>query len=124
MAARNSLEGLIKTYTLTTMWLRNITRDEAEEKLMDYDVAAGPIQYIDEVAEYYHFKYRKYVDIIEDEYYGPILHGTPPLGYQHRTPARVKWMGRPLGIDNELIYSKYLGFGPVKLRELKEKGVI
>jgi crotonobetainyl-CoA:carnitine CoA-transferase CaiB-like acyl-CoA transferase len=124
MAARNALEALIKTYTLTTMWLRNITRDVAEEKLMEYEIAAGPVMYLDEVAEYYHFKYRKFVDVIEDEYYGPILHCAPPLAYQHRTPARVKWMGRPLGIDNEHIYAKYLGIGPTQLRELKEKGII
>ncbi len=124
MAARNALHALIKTYTLTTMWLRSQTRDQVESKLMEYEVAAGPVKFIDEVAEYYHFKYRKYVDLIEDIYYGPILYCTHALSYQHRTPARVKWIGRPVGADNEYIYSKYLGLGPEKIEELRQKEVI
>ena len=61
MAARNALQSLIKTYTVTTRWLRDINRIEAETKLMEYEIAAGPILYIDEVCEFPHFKYRPWV---------------------------------------------------------------
>ena len=37
-----SAAGLTKTYTLTTRWLRDTNRVEAEEKLMGYQLAAGP----------------------------------------------------------------------------------
>ncbi len=40
------------------------------------------------------------------------------------TPPRTKWVCRPVGYDNGFIYLKYLGYGPAKLRELKEQGVI
>jgi len=33
-------------------------------------------------------------------------------------------MGRPLGFDNGEVDKRSLGFGPMKLRELKDKGVI
>jgi crotonobetainyl-CoA:carnitine CoA-transferase CaiB-like acyl-CoA transferase len=124
MAARNALHALIKTYTLTTRWLREITRYEAEQKLLEYDVAAGPVMYMDEVAEFPHFKYRPWVHLVEDEHYGTLMYAVPPDAYQHRTPARVKWLGRPLGHDNSEIYMRYLGMGNEQLRELKEKGVI
>jgi crotonobetainyl-CoA:carnitine CoA-transferase CaiB-like acyl-CoA transferase len=40
------------------------------------------------------------------------------------TPPRTKWVCRPVGYDNGYIYLNYLGFGPVKLKELEAKGVI
>ncbi|MCL6634614.1 MAG: CoA transferase [Peptococcaceae bacterium] len=124
IAARNAFQALTKTYTLTTMWLRENTRAQVEKKLMQYDVAAGPIMTIDEVAEFPHFIYRPWVSLIEDEHYGTLMYAVPPNAFQHRTPHRVKWMGRPLGHDNSEIYGRYLGMGNEQLSELKEKGVI
>jgi crotonobetainyl-CoA:carnitine CoA-transferase CaiB-like acyl-CoA transferase len=91
---------------------------------MEYEIAAGPILYIDEVAEFPHFKYRPWVNTIEDEQYGTLMYAESTTAYQYRTPARVKSLGRPLGQDNGEIYKRYLGLGPMKLRELKDKGVI
>jgi crotonobetainyl-CoA:carnitine CoA-transferase CaiB-like acyl-CoA transferase len=124
MGARNALEALTKTYTVTSMWLRNINRIEAEEKLLEYEIAAGPLLYLDEVSEFPHFKYRPWVYTIEDEHYGTLMYAYPPHGYQMMTPGRVKWLGRPLGKDNGEIFTKYLGLGPMTLRQLKDKGVV
>ncbi|MHC1730092.1 MAG: CaiB/BaiF CoA transferase family protein [Syntrophobacteraceae bacterium] len=124
MAARNALQSLIKTYTVTTKWLRDLNRYEAEQELLKYEIAAGPLLYIDEVAEFPHFKYRPWVAEIEDEHYGTVMHATSTNAFQQKTPARVKWLGRPLGHDNAEIFLKYLDIGQQKQRELKEKGVI
>jgi crotonobetainyl-CoA:carnitine CoA-transferase CaiB-like acyl-CoA transferase len=124
IAARNAFEALTKTYTLTTMWLRDNTRAQTEKKLMAYDVAAGPVMTIDEVAEFPHFKYRPWMSLFEDDHYGTLMYAVPPASFQYRTPARVKWMGRPLGQDNPEIYGRYLGMGNEQLGQLKEKGVI
>jgi crotonobetainyl-CoA:carnitine CoA-transferase CaiB-like acyl-CoA transferase len=46
---------------------------------------------------------------------------------QHKmteSPIRTKWVCRPVGYDNGHIYLKYLGWGPSKLKELKQKGII
>jgi crotonobetainyl-CoA:carnitine CoA-transferase CaiB-like acyl-CoA transferase len=123
VGARNALHALIKTYTLTTRWLREINRVEAEEKLMDYEIAAGPILYTDEVAEFPHFKYRPWIYTTESDY-GTILYGTSPNAFQVKTPHRLKWMGRALGKDNYMIYQRYSGLGPTKVDAFKEKGVI
>ena len=40
------------------------------------------------------------------------------------TPIRTKWVCRPAGYDNEHIFLKHLSFGPRKLQELKERGII
>jgi crotonobetainyl-CoA:carnitine CoA-transferase CaiB-like acyl-CoA transferase len=124
MGARNALQALIKTYTLTTRWLRDINRIEAEQKLMEYEIAAGPILFIDEVAEFPHFVYRPWVTNIDSDQYGTVMYAVSPNSYQMRTPHRVKWVGRPLGKDNYEMYMRYLGMGQTKVNELKEKGVI
>ena len=123
VGARNALHALIKTYTLTTRWLREINRVEAEDKLMDYEIAAGPILFIDEVCEFPHFKYRPWVNTCETDY-GTVLYPTTPNCYQQRTPHRLKWMGRRLGKDTYDVYRRWIGLSPSKVDELKGKGVV
>jgi hypothetical protein len=36
----------------------------------------------------------------------------------------LKWIGRPLGYDNEEIYQRLLGLGREKLAEIKKRAVI
>jgi hypothetical protein len=46
---------------------------------------------------------------------------------QHKmteTPIRTKWVCRPVGYDNDYIYLKYLSIGPVKLKRLKQDGIV
>ena len=122
MGARNALHALIKTYTLTTRWLRDTNRVEAETKLLEYQLAAGPVMYIDEVAEFPHFKYRPWIYTMRPTT-ARCCSRCPPT-YQMRTPFRVKLMGRALGFDNYEIFLKCCGDGQTKVNELKEKGVI
>ncbi|HSG28933.1 MAG TPA: hypothetical protein VLA34_10670, partial [Candidatus Krumholzibacterium sp.] len=69
------------------------------------------------------FKYRPWVSTCETDY-GTILYATPPNAFQIKTPHRVKWLGRSLGKDNYEIYRRWLGMGPTRVDDLKEKGVI
>lgn len=60
---------------------------------------------------------------IQDPVYGELIVAQA----QHKmteSPIRTKWVCRPVGYDNEHIYLKYLGWGPSKLKELKQKGII
>jgi len=60
---------------------------------------------------------------VQDPVYGELIVAQA----QHKmteNPIRTKWVCRPVGYDNEHIYLKYLGWGPSKLKELKQKGVI
>lgn len=113
----------VKTYTLLSEWQKDQSRSEAEKKLIAQQVASGGVTYIDEVAEYPHFKYRGHVAELEDQLYGKILFGTTPF-LQEKCPGRTKWIGRPLGYDNEDVYKKLLNFGREDLGGLRKRGVI
>jgi crotonobetainyl-CoA:carnitine CoA-transferase CaiB-like acyl-CoA transferase len=113
----------VKTYTLLSEWQKDQSRSEAEKKLIAQQVASGGVTYIDEVAEYPHFKYRGHVAELEDRLYGKVLFGTTPF-LQERCPGRTKWIGRPLGYDNEDVYKKLLNFGRGDLAGLRKRGVI
>jgi succinyl-CoA---D-citramalate CoA-transferase len=123
MGARNALHALIKTYTLTTRWLRDLNRIQAEQKLLEYEIAAGPILFFDEVCEFPHFKYRPWVYTIEGDY-GTLLYSTPNNAFMSTVPHRVKWMGRRLGKDNNEVYQRWVGISPSQVEALKERGVI
>jgi crotonobetainyl-CoA:carnitine CoA-transferase CaiB-like acyl-CoA transferase len=60
---------------------------------------------------------------VKDPVYGELVVAQA----QHKmteTPIRTKWVCRPVGYDNEHIYLKYMGFGPRRLKQLKEAGII
>jgi crotonobetainyl-CoA:carnitine CoA-transferase CaiB-like acyl-CoA transferase len=60
---------------------------------------------------------------IEDRLYGKVLFGTTPF-LQEKAPGRTKWLGRPLGYDNEDVYKKLLNFGREDLAKLEKQGAI
>lgn len=46
---------------------------------------------------------------------------------QHKmteTPVRTKWVCRPVGYDNQFIYSKFLGLGPHRIKALEDNGIV
>lgn len=59
----------------------------------------------------------------EDPHYGELTIANLPQKMT-ASPPRVKWVCRPVGADNAYVYNKRLAWGPSKLKEMKEKGVI
>lgn len=113
----------VKTYTLLCEWLKENSRSEAERKLIRQEVASGGVMAIHEVAEYPHFKYRGQVAEFDDRLYGPLLVGSSPM-LAEKIPARLKWIGRPVGYDNEDVYRRLLGFTREDFERLKRQGAI
>jgi crotonobetainyl-CoA:carnitine CoA-transferase CaiB-like acyl-CoA transferase len=113
----------VKTLVCLTDWMKDWTREECRAKLLEEEVAAGGVSFLDEVAEEPHFKYRGMVRSIDTAHYGKVLF-CGSVFYGHRTPGRVKDLGRPIGFDNVDVYYKLLGFDTSKLNELYEKGLI
>ncbi|MBW2618943.1 MAG: CoA transferase [Deltaproteobacteria bacterium] len=60
---------------------------------------------------------------VEDPIYGPVVCAQSQWKAT-QTPPRTRWVCRPVGHDNGYVYLNYLGYGPVKLKELEEEGVI
>ena len=113
----------VKTYTMLAEWLKDNPRSDAERKLQRQQVASGGVLYVNEVAEYPHFKYRGHVAEYESPHYGKILYGTTPF-IQYKTPGRLKWMGRPTGYDNEDVYRRLLGFTREDFARLRQAKAI
>jgi crotonobetainyl-CoA:carnitine CoA-transferase CaiB-like acyl-CoA transferase len=113
----------VKTYTLLCEWLKDNTRAEAERKLVRQEVASGGVMAVHEVAEYPHFKYRGQVTEFDDQLYGKVLVGSSP-NLAEKIPARLKWLGRPVGYDNEDVYRRLLGFTREDFARLKKQEVI
>ncbi len=113
----------VKTYTLLSEWGKDLTRMESEGALLEEEVASGGVLFTDEVAEYKHFKYRVHVAMVDTEHYGPVLYGTSPL-QSHRTPARVRFLGRPVGYDNDDVYRRLIGLTRDDMISLRENNVI
>ncbi len=59
----------------------------------------------------------------EDPVYGELTICNQPWKMTE-TPPRVKWICRPVGADNQFIYSTFLGLGKGDLEELKKKGIL
>jgi crotonobetainyl-CoA:carnitine CoA-transferase CaiB-like acyl-CoA transferase len=116
-------EAQVKTYTNLVDWMKTKSRDEAGRELLEEEVASGGVTYIDEVAEYPHYKYRGHVREIDDRLYGKVLYAGSSFKAE-KTPGRVKWLGRPAGYDNEDVYRRLLGFSKDDLRRLTAEEVI
>ena len=92
-------------------------------RLAPVTFAVGAVQDPIEVWQQDNWWVRGVFQRINDPVYGEVVVARQaPL--MTETPPRIKWVCRPVGYDNPYIYAKYLGFGPQKLKELKEKGVI
>jgi len=113
----------VKTYTVLSEWGKDKSRQEAEDALLEEEVASGGVLFTDEIAEYSHFKYRGHLRAYESQQYGKVLAGTPP-NQMHKTPARIKMLGRPAGYDNEDVLRRLAGLNGETLRELKANNVI
>jgi crotonobetainyl-CoA:carnitine CoA-transferase CaiB-like acyl-CoA transferase len=58
-----------------------------------------------------------------DPFYGDVAFQAPPWKMT-LTPARLKWLCRPVGADNEYIYLRYLGVGKEKIKDWEEKNIL
>ncbi|MEM1539424.1 MAG: CoA transferase [Candidatus Bathyarchaeia archaeon] len=116
------VEKETRKYTFEEL-LRKSVEYAKSGRLAPKTFAIGPVQDPIEVLEQENWWIRGVFQRIKDPIYGEVVVARQaPL--MTETPPRVKWVCRPVGYDNQYIYSKYLSFGPQKLKELKEKGVI
>jgi crotonobetainyl-CoA:carnitine CoA-transferase CaiB-like acyl-CoA transferase len=110
----------------------NYTADELVDIIYKYSkrddkkgtVVSGRLENPRDVLTREHWQERRTFLKWDDPNYGDLLIQNSSFKAMTRTPGRVKWVCRPIGADNEFIYHRYLGVGPGKLKELKEKGVI
>ncbi|MFQ5854829.1 MAG: CaiB/BaiF CoA transferase family protein [Anaerolineae bacterium] len=128
---RSKLEHQIALHAELEKWAANYTAQEILDQAQDYMlnqrgpgvVAAGPVQSPAEVMAEENWWERGVFGIVEDPVYGRLALQMP-FWKMTETPPRLKWVCRPVGADNEHVYLKYLGYGPTRLKELREVGVV
>jgi len=113
----------VETYTTLVEWMKDCTRFQCETALQEEEVASGGVSFLDEVCEFPHYKYRGHVRLLDDGEYGQVLLGGSSF-IGEKTPGRIKWIGRPVGKDNEDVYRGLAGLNRQELASLKKGGVI
>jgi crotonobetainyl-CoA:carnitine CoA-transferase CaiB-like acyl-CoA transferase len=112
-------------------WSQQYTSQEILEKVQDYmlnrrgpgTVATGRVNSPGETFRESHWWERGSLTKVDDPIYGELpMQGQPWKATG--TPPRMKWACRPVGRDNEYVYLKHLGLGPVKLAALRKRGII
>lgn len=104
-------------------WCRAKTREEVEALGRQHGFAAARVMSARDQYEDPHLRARGAVWELEDPVYGPITdYGPAPK--LSGTPARYKWVGPPVGMHNDYIFSRLLGLSAEELRALEEAGVI
>jgi crotonobetainyl-CoA:carnitine CoA-transferase CaiB-like acyl-CoA transferase len=112
-------------------WSTQYTSDEILEMVQDYvvnrrgpgTVATARMTDIKETFEDEVWWDRGVFDKGTDPYYGDVAFQSPPWKMT-LTPARVKWLCRPVGADNDYIFARYLGVGREKLKEWQNKNIV
>ena len=76
-----------------------------------------------DVYESPHFRERGTMQEYDDCLYGEMVQQCYPPRLSE-TPSKLKWSSRPLGFDNEYVFTKLLGLTRPAIRRLQEEGVI
>jgi crotonobetainyl-CoA:carnitine CoA-transferase CaiB-like acyl-CoA transferase len=104
-------------------WTRTKSMEEVEDLGSKYGFAASRVLKAGDAYNSQHFRSRGSIQEYDDQLYGNMVQQCyPPV--MSETPSRLKWSCRPLGFDNNYIFTKLLGFSPEKVKSLEEEGVI
>ncbi len=104
-------------------WTRTKTMSEVEELGSKLGFAATRVLTAADVYHSEHFRERGAVQKFQDPLYGEMVEECYPPRLME-TPSRVKWCSRPLGFDNNYVFTKLLGMSREKVKSLQEEGVI
>ena len=70
-----------------------------------------------------HLIKRNFTYTVHDPIYGDVVEeGIVPK--MSETPGRIKWVGKPVGFDNEFVLKRFLGMSSDKIKGLKERNII
>jgi len=108
---------------ITADWLKTVSLEEvlnlaqekgfpAAEVLDDWQICHDPWR-----------RERGSVILFKDEIYGEIILAGPSAQLS-KTPARTKWIARPVGYHNRIVLKKFLGLGEEEITALEKERVI
>lgn len=104
-------------------WAAKKTRAEIEALAAEHGFSGARVASTLDHVEDPHWQARGQVICTDDPLYGEIWnYGSPPK--LSATPSRVKWVAKPLGMDNDYVFRGLLGLSSAEIRELEGEGVI
>ncbi len=119
----DSIEG-IEFDAILRGWVEERTVAEVVEVMNAAQVGCSQIMTAKDMAEDPHYQMRNVHIEWEDVQLGRKVKGVGVTPKFSLTPGQV-WRGSvPMGYDNELVYSHYLGLNLSELAQLREQGVI
>ena len=107
---------------LVRAWSAGLARDDMVARLQASGVPCAPVRELDEVVHDAHLHARGMLRELVDPDLGPLVVPASPLrfdGFEPEVTASPR-----LGEHNDEVYGTWLGIGPDRLAELREKGVI
>jgi crotonobetainyl-CoA:carnitine CoA-transferase CaiB-like acyl-CoA transferase len=108
---------------LVAAWVARHTLQEAMTVFEAAEVAAAPIYDAEQLLSDEHLRARGTFLQVDDPDLGAVtIQG--PVARMSETPGRVDHLGRPLGADNQAIFSDLLGLDPDKVAALRASGVV
>ncbi len=117
------LKNADRIYELIEEWAREKKIEEIEELAVKYGFMVGRVMNSRDIYHDPHYLSRKSVFFYNDPIYGNLVQPNP-LSSLEKTPAIVRWTVRPVGIDNEHVLSRILGYTQSEIEELYKEGVI
>jgi crotonobetainyl-CoA:carnitine CoA-transferase CaiB-like acyl-CoA transferase len=120
---RVKAENQAAIYEAIEAWAKDKTKEDVAKLLDKAGINNQPVWNAKEVAERPHWKLRGAVQWIDDPMYGDLLSQGPAYKMSD-TPPRVKWTLKPVGADNEKVYSRLLGWSKTKIAQMEEAEVI
>src|SRR6266498_1553992 len=110
-------------YAALEAWAADKTKEDAARVLDDNDVLNQPVWNAKEVAEHPHWRERGSIQWLDDQTFGDVLAQGPAYKLSE-TPPRLKSAFKPVGADNEYIYTKLAGLSRGEIERLQEEEVI
>ena len=115
--------GADEVDAIVASWVADRTQEEVMSIWEHHSVAGTPIYEVEDIITDPQVQARNMLIEVEDDELGPLrMHNVFPR--LSDTPGEVRHAGRPLGADNEAIYSDLLGHSAEQLRRWREEGVI
>ena len=116
-------ESQREIYKALEEWTKDKTKEQAAQVLDRANIVNQPVWNAKEVASHPHWQERGSIFWMDDPNYGDLLSQGSPFKMSE-TPPRVKWSLKPIGADNEAIYSRLCGLTADEIKQLETDEVI
>lgn len=108
---------------ITADWLKTLSAEEVLNLAQEKGFPAAEV--LDDL-QIYHDPWRRErgsVILFNDEIYGQIVLAGPSAQLS-KTPARTKWIARPVGYHNRIVLKKFLSLGEEEIAALEKERII